>query len=146
MSSSCVLCSHAESDPFEIYRDQWWAAAIFPGFEVPGWYVLRLLRHAEGLAAMRDAEAEALGPALRRVSSAISTVCRTDVVYATCYGEDNRHLHLLVTARPDTVPAQLRRGRLADMADQLVDAADAIRTAAEVQELLRTQDGETDPH
>lgn len=134
--NDCVLCAHASSAPVEVYRDQWWAATVFPALAVPGWYVLRLLRHAEGLAAMTRAEAEALGVALRRLSSAVTITCETDVVYATCFGEDNRHLHWLVMARADDVPDEQRRGRLAEQAARLVDPTRAHAAAARVRDIV----------
>ncbi|WP_194891243.1 hypothetical protein [Catenulispora pinisilvae] len=134
--NDCLLCTHASTAPTEVYRDDWWAATVFPALAVPGWYVLRLLRHAEGLAAMTQPEAEALGRALRRLSGAVTVTCHTDVVYATCFGEDNRHLHWLVMARADDIPAEQRRGRLAEQAARLVDPARAQVTAARVRDAV----------
>jgi len=39
-----------------VFRDELWAAEVAPGYEVPGWFFLRVRRHAERLTGLDDAE------------------------------------------------------------------------------------------
>ena len=46
----CLMCSMEQAeDDRVVFRDKLWAAEVVPGYEVPGWFVLRVRRHAERL-------------------------------------------------------------------------------------------------
>ena len=55
----CLIC-HLDRAPDEavVFRDDDWACEMAPGFEVPGWYFLRLRRHALGWGGLEEEGAQ----------------------------------------------------------------------------------------
>ena len=48
MTDGCLLCEMEQAAPSAVvFRDELWAAEVAPGYEVPGWFFLRVRRHAE---------------------------------------------------------------------------------------------------
>jgi diadenosine tetraphosphate (Ap4A) HIT family hydrolase len=85
--------------------------------EVPGWFVLRTRRHAETIAGLDDAEADALGRRMRTLVAAVAEVTGAPATYQLVFGEDNRHFHTLVTARGEHIPGDRRRGDILKLLD-----------------------------
>ena len=58
--SNCLICEQENADgSMSIFSDDddgGWAAGIVPGYDVPGWFVLRVPRHAEGLEGLTAGE------------------------------------------------------------------------------------------
>ena len=58
----CLICSMEQAeDDRVVFRDQLWAAEVVPGYEVPGWFVLRVRRHAERFGGLEDEELASFG-------------------------------------------------------------------------------------
>ncbi len=109
----CLICAQEIIDADQrIFADEDWSAGILPGFEVPGWYVLCLRRHGEGITALNEREAATFGPRLRDLSAAVGSATGAPTVYAVSFGESFPHYHVLVMARTDDVPADRRSGEI----------------------------------
>lgn len=119
----CKICSMEGAGPEStIFRDTYWAAGIGPGMDVPGWIVLRTVRHAELITGLDDAEAETLGGHARHLAAAIAEATGAPLVYQMAFGENHPHYHVLFTARTAETPADRRSGNILQlMADGAVD-------------------------
>lgn len=107
----CLLCAQEDAEHADVvFRDKQWAAEIVPGYEIPGWIILRARRHAERITGLADAELATLGYRARDLVAAVSDVCRTPVTYLLVFGENYPHFHVLITPRDETVPADRRAG------------------------------------
>src|ERR1700744_1617615 len=63
----CLICAMEDADDAVVVaRDHLWACEIVPGYEVPGWFVLRTRRHALGLPGLTAEELATFGPRARR--------------------------------------------------------------------------------
>lgn len=77
--------------------------AISPA-PLKGWLILKPKRHVEHLAALNPDEAQALGPLIERVSSAMMNVLEPERVYLCSFGEVVRHVHFYFVPRYSTMP------------------------------------------
>jgi len=84
----------------------WMATHALPSPEVPlrGLLVLQPKRHVEELSELTPQEAIALGPLLRRLSSAMQQALRPERIYACSLGEGIKHVHFLLLPRGETMP------------------------------------------
>ncbi len=106
--SDCLPCDLEEADAARIvYRDDTWSCEIADGYDVPGWFILRLRRHAEGWAGPTADELAAFGPLSQRLAAAIQDATGAPTVYFMSFGENYPHFHFLVIARPADLPAEL---------------------------------------
>lgn len=132
----CLMCAteHTTAERI-VFRDDLWAAEVLPDYEVPGWFVLRARRHADGIADLSDDEAETFGRRARDLIAAISDVTGAPTTYIMGFGENYRHFHVLVTARGDEVPTERRGGNIVQLRTEQIDIdssltiADHVRTA-----------------
>lgn len=116
MSDSCLLCAMEDApEAATVFRDDLWAAEVVPGYDVPGWFVLRVRRHAELLAGLSDPELDALGRRARDLTSAIQAVTGAPAVYLMTFGENYRHFHALIAARGHGVPEHQRAGAILEL-------------------------------
>ena len=107
----CLLCQMEEVDEDRvIFRDDRWAAEVVPGYDVPGWIVLRVRRHAERLLGLDEHELETLGVRARDVTRAVGEATGAATAYLMVFGENHRHFHALITARGEDVPEDRRSG------------------------------------
>lgn len=105
--SDCLPCDLEASEPSRIvYRDADWSCEIADGYDVPGWFILRLRRHAEGWAGPTTDELAHFGPVSQRVSAAIQAATGATGVYFMSFGENYPHFHFLVIARDADLPAE----------------------------------------
>ena len=105
----CLLCGMEQATPGAVvFRDELWAAEVAPGYEVPGWFFLRVRRHAELLTGLDDAELSALGRRARDLVAAVAEATGAPATYLLHFGENYRHFHALVAARGEAVPPELR--------------------------------------
>ena len=73
MTGGCLPCEMERAAPDAVvFRDDLWAAEVAPGYEVPGWFFLRVRRHAELLTGLNDAELSALGHRARDLVAAVT--------------------------------------------------------------------------
>jgi diadenosine tetraphosphate (Ap4A) HIT family hydrolase len=71
----------------------------------PGELLVVLRRHEEAIAALTDAEAEALGPILRAGTRAIERIVRPERVYVASFNERIRHVHFFLLPRTSAMPS-----------------------------------------
>lgn len=135
--SSCLPCDlEAASDGAVVYRDDEWGCEVADGYDVPGWYILRARRHAEGWGALTAAEAAGFGVVSQRVAQAIQAATGAPTVYFLSFGENYPHLHFLVIARPADLPDELRGAAILAQRARLRDRAAALTVAADVRGAL----------
>lgn len=97
MTDGCLLCDMETAAPDAVvFRDALWAAEVAPGYEVPGWFFLRVRRHAELLAGLDDAELSAFGHRARDLVAAVTEATGAPATYLLHFGENYRHFHALV--------------------------------------------------
>jgi diadenosine tetraphosphate (Ap4A) HIT family hydrolase len=107
--SDCLPCDlEAAEPPRIVYRDDDWSCEIADGFDVPGWFILRLRRHAEGWAGPTADELAEFGPVSQRVATAVQTATGATGVYFMSFGENYPPFHFLVIARDADLPVKSR--------------------------------------
>ena len=135
--ADCLIC-HLDEAPDEaiVFRDEDWACEIAPGFEVPGWYFLRLRRHALGWAALEQPELTAFGPVVQDLMGALDQAFGAPACYLMTFGEAYPHFHAVVTVRADDVPPELRSGNILTLLATRVDRDAALAHVPAVREAL----------
>jgi diadenosine tetraphosphate (Ap4A) HIT family hydrolase len=124
--TGCLPCAMEEIDAGAVvFRDDLWACEVVPGHDVPGWFVLRVRRHALRLPGLTDEELSTYGRRLRDVVAAVTEVTAAPAVYQLTFAEANPHFHTLVAARGHDVPAERRMGRLLSLLPEHTDDAAA---------------------
>jgi diadenosine tetraphosphate (Ap4A) HIT family hydrolase len=108
----CLICAQEDaSESVTVFSGQdGWAAGIVPGYDVPGWFVLRVRRHAEGLEGLATEELATFGRQARDLTAAIRTVTGAAATYLMVFGEAYPHFHALITPRTADVPQEMRTG------------------------------------
>ncbi|MDP9026574.1 MAG: HIT family protein [Actinomycetota bacterium] len=107
--SDCLPCDLEGVEPPRIvYRDEAWSCEIAEGYDVPGWFILRLRRHAEGWSAPTVEELAQFGPVSQRLSAAIQSATGATGIYFMSFGENYPHFHFLVIARDADLPPESR--------------------------------------
>ncbi|MFG1928663.1 hypothetical protein [Cryptosporangium sp. NPDC048952] len=123
----CFICSlEAAPEAAVVFRDDLWAAEVAPGYDVPGWFVLRARRHAELLTGLDEPELAELGRRARDLTAAVQSVTGAPAVYLMSFGENHRHFHALVAARGQDVPEHRRAGAILGMRQDSLDHAAAL--------------------
>ncbi|GAA2025901.1 hypothetical protein GCM10009819_06220 [Agromyces tropicus] len=135
--SGCLPCEleHAEASAIA-YRDERWACEVAPGYDVPGWFVLRLRRHAEGWDGLTVEDAAEFGPVSQRLATALTAATGAPSVYFLSFGENHRHFHFLVIARPADLDPALAGASILTLRSDHRDAALARGVAADLREAL----------
>ena len=127
MADGCLLCEMEQTEPGAVvFRDELWAAEVAPGYEVPGWFFLRVRRHAELLTGLEDAERSAFGHRAADLVAAVTEATGAPATYLLHFGENYRHFHALVAARGADVPAEQRGGSILGRRPGHVDRAAAV--------------------
>ncbi len=125
--AGCLLCDmEAATDDRVVFRDERWAAEVISGYDVPGWVVLRVRRHAERLAGLDEHELATFGVRARDVSAAVGEATGAATTYLMVFGENHRHFHALIAARGDDVPEDRRSGDLLKLRLERADPAAAV--------------------
>ncbi|WP_433040857.1 hypothetical protein [Dactylosporangium sp. CS-033363] len=109
-----------------VFRDEHWAAQIVPGYDVPGWYILRARRHAERITALDPAELASFGRRAQDLVAAVTEVTSAPATYLMVFGENYPHFHALIAARGADVPAELRGGNIMALRSSHTDASAAF--------------------
>jgi hypothetical protein len=110
---ACLICEQEENadDSVTVFSDaDGWAAGIVPGYEVPGWIVLRIRRHAVGLEGLTAAELATFGRRARDLIAAVRTSTGAVATYLMVFGEAYPHFHALIAPRTTDIPADRRTG------------------------------------
>ncbi|MGI8563108.1 MAG: hypothetical protein ACR2MZ_06050 [Candidatus Dormibacter sp.] len=132
-----------------IFRDERWACEIAPGYEVPGWVILRARRHALGWTGLDEAELSSFGHRARAVAGALKRVTQSPATYLMIFGEAYPHFHALLVARGEDVPPERRTGDILKLRTERADPARARQLLPELRAayaaLAQTQDLSTRP-
>ncbi len=126
-SVHCLIC-HLDRAPDEavVFRDDDWACEIAPGFEVPGWYFLRLRRHALGWAELEQQELTAFGPLVQELMTALEVAFDAPARYLMTFGEAYPHFHAVITVRTDDIPPESRSGNILSLRESRIDRDAAV--------------------
>jgi diadenosine tetraphosphate (Ap4A) HIT family hydrolase len=135
--SDCLPCDleTAESSAV-IYRDDTWSCEIADGYDVPGWFILRLRRHAEGWAGPTAGELSGFGPVSQKLAAAIQSATGATGTYFMSFGENYPHFHFLVIARDADLPPDSRGAAILARRADGRDLAEALTVGARVRNLL----------
>ncbi len=135
----CLIC-HLDQEPDEaiVFRDDDWACEVAPGFEVPGWYFLRLCRHALGWAELDRRELTAFGPVVQDLMGALELAFDAPARYLMTFGEAYPHFHAVVTVRTDDIPPGSRSGNILGLRDSRRDRDAALARVPDVRAALAT--------
>lgn len=119
-----------------VYRDDAWSCDVADGYDVPGWFVLRLRRHAEGWAGPTAAELVDFGPLSQRIAAAIQEVTGAPTVYFMSFGENHPHFHFLVVARDADLAPERRGAGILSLLREHRDLDSSLAVAARVRGAL----------
>ena len=133
----CIIC-HLDQVPDEavVFRDDSWACEVAPGFEVPGWYFLRLRRHALGWAELQQPELTGFGPVVQDLMGALELAFDAPARYLMTFGEAYPHFHAVVTVRTDDIPPESRSGNILALRGSRADPEAALARVPEVRAAL----------
>lgn len=135
--NDCLPCALEHTEPeCVVYRDDDWACEVATGYEIPGWYILRIRRHTEGWASLAHDEATAFGLVSQRVAQAIQVATGAPRVYFMSFGENYPHFHFLVIARPNDLAPQFEGVGILSLRSKRLDKKGALATATEVRTAL----------
>lgn len=131
----CLPCALEDAaDEAVVMRDDTWSCEIPTGLEAPGWYFLRLRRHAEGWPDMSADEVAGFGGVAQRLDAAIREATGVEKVYFMSFGENHTHFHYLVIARPLDLAAGSRGAAIVSHFAEFRDPQGSIEVAARVRD------------
>lgn len=110
-----------------VFRDPLWSGEVVPGYDVPGWFVLRVRRHAERITGLDEAELATFARRARDLVAAVTEATGAPATYLLVFGENHPHFHALITARGDDVPADRRNGNILRLRAEHTDPESAAR-------------------
>jgi diadenosine tetraphosphate (Ap4A) HIT family hydrolase len=135
-TTECLFCAFEAGDQSSVvaitYQDADWKLGVLQQRDVPGWLVLWLGRHKEGLASLSTSEAESFGRTVVAVAGGIQLVTGCSAVYLAGFFENNPHVHVLIAGRPEHVRPEKSRAQLLIDFEEFRDRAAAIEVAQEV--------------
>lgn len=136
-TSACLPCDLDGADAAAVvYRDDTWSCEVGDGFDVPGWFVLRLRRHAEGWSGPTAAELAGFGPVSQRITAAIQEVTGAPTVYFMSFGENHPHFHFLVIARDADLGPERRGAGILALVREHRDLGASLAVASRVRTAL----------
>jgi diadenosine tetraphosphate (Ap4A) HIT family hydrolase len=140
-AAGCLLCGMEQADEQAVvFRDQQWAAEVVPGYEVPGWFILRARRHAERITGLDHDELSTLAWRARDLVAAVTGVTGAPATYLMVFGENYPHFHVLVAARGEEVPPELRTGNILLLRAGHADREAALKLVPAVRAAYRGND------
>ncbi|MFE5393052.1 hypothetical protein ACFQ9U_00655 [Streptomyces sp. NPDC056568] len=126
--ADCFMCGLERSeDTTVVFRDPLWSGEVVPGYDVPGWFVLRVRRHAERITGLDEAELATFARRARDLVAAVTEATGAPATYLLVFGENHPHFHVLVTARGEDVPAGRRGGDILRLRTEQADPESAAR-------------------
>ncbi|MGW3561252.1 hypothetical protein ACWDNT_28645 [Streptomyces sp. NPDC000963] len=126
--TDCFMCGLEQNeDDHVVFRDSLWSGEMVPGYDVPGWFVLRVRRHAERITGLDEDELASFGRRARDLVAAVTEATGAPATYLMVFGENHPHFHALVTARGEDVPADLRGGNILRLRAEQADPETAAR-------------------
>ena len=133
---ACEVCRQERETASWIYQNELWSLGGPSWASMPGYFILQLRRHAEGLEELSDAEAESLGPLVKRISRVTREVLGYPKTYLVFFGERYPHVHFAVVAVRDDLPEEHRGPGVLAYAQTFDDLPEAVRVADAVREHL----------
>jgi diadenosine tetraphosphate (Ap4A) HIT family hydrolase len=141
-NAGCHMCDLEQSEEAAVvFRDDLWSGQTVPGYDVPGWFVLRLRRHAERLTGLNDAELNSFARRARDLVAAVTEATGAPATYLLVFGENHPHFHALITARPEHVPEDRRGGDILKLRLEQCDASAAARLVPAVRRAYQRMAG-----
>lgn len=135
--SACLPCDLEGADAANVvFRDDTWSCDVAVGYDVPGWFILRLRRHAEGWSGATAAELADFGPLSQRLAAAIQEATGAPTVYFMSFGENYPHFHFLVIARDAELAPERRGAGILTLLAEHRDLGASLAVAARVREAL----------
>ncbi|MDI1460802.1 hypothetical protein QEZ54_07485 [Catellatospora sp. KI3] len=114
--ADCLMCTQETADENSVvFRDQLWAAEVVAGYDVPGWLILRVRRHAERITGLDQAELATFAQRTQDVVAAVTEVTGAPATYLMVFGEAYPHFHALIAPRGEDVPAEMRAGNILNL-------------------------------
>lgn len=148
-SVDCLTCKHNRGEGQSVggllYGDALWQLEHITPLALPGWLVLKPLRHVENAADLTASEAAQFGILVQRTAAALRAATPLVKVYVVCFAERETfaHIHFHLIPRRTDDPPELRgpgvfeRLRLAyDQAPNPADVTEAIRISDAVRRQL----------
>ena len=133
----CLPCELEAADASAIiYRDDTWSCEIADGYDVPGWFIWRLRRHAEGWSGPTADELASFGPISQRLAGAIESATGATGTYFMSFGENYPHFHFLVIARDADLATEARGAAILGTRADNRDLAAALVVGARVRDAL----------
>ncbi|MFF8415251.1 hypothetical protein [Streptomyces omiyaensis] len=127
-ATGCLMCGlERNEDANVVFRDPLWSGERVPGYDVPGWFVLRVRRHAERITGLDEDELASFGRRARDLAAAVTEATGAPATYLMVFGENHPHFHALVTARGEDVPADRRSGNILRLLAEHADPEAAAR-------------------
>jgi diadenosine tetraphosphate (Ap4A) HIT family hydrolase len=134
-ADSCLPCQMEQADDASVvFRDDLWACEVVPGFDVPGWFVLRARRHALRIGSLTDLELATYGRRVRDLVGAVTEVTGAPATYVLTFGEANPHFHSLIAARGHDVPPERRMAAILHQRDDKLDPAASLELVPAIAE------------
>jgi len=134
-AENCLICRLDDADDAAVvFRDELWAAEICPGFEVPGWFVLRARRHALGWQELDADELRSFGQHAQDLVKAVGGVFGSPATYVLNFGEAYPHFHCLVAARGNDIPPERRVAGIMTLRQDRLDRGAALAHVPAVRE------------
>lgn len=135
--SHCLPCDLEGADAATVvFRDDAWSCEVADGYDVPGWYILRLRRHAEGWSGPTMAELATFGPLAQRVAAGIQAATGAPIVYFMNFGENYPHFHFLLIARHAELAPEHRGASILSRRAEHRDLDASLAVAARVRDAL----------
>ena len=135
--SVCLPCGlESAAAAAVVFRDDTWSCEVADGYDVPGWFVLRLRRHAEGWSGPTAAELADFGPLSQRITAALRDVTGAPTVYFMSFGENHPHFHFLVIARDADLEPERRGAGILTLLHEHRDLDASLAVAARVRKAL----------
>ena len=137
---SCLPCDLENADAaYVVFRDDTWSCEAAAGYDVPGWFILRLRRHAEGWSGPTAEELAGFGSISQRLVAAITEATDSTGAYFMSFGENYPHFHFLVTARPADLAPEYKSANILGLRAELADREAALKVAADVRAAFERQ-------
>jgi diadenosine tetraphosphate (Ap4A) HIT family hydrolase len=138
--ADCLLCTMERAEERSVvFRDPLWAAEIVPGYDVPGWFILRARRHADRITGLDPAELSSFTWRARDLVAAVTEVTGAPATYLMVFGENYRHFHALIAARSHDIPPELRAGNILKLRADHADLEAAVKLLPDVRAAYQRQ-------
>lgn len=134
----CLICQlESVDDEAIVFRDELWSCELPTGYEVPGWFFLRVRRHALGWQELTRGELDSLGQHLKDLTGAVAQATGALATYSMNFGESYAHFHVLIAARGEDVPAERRGGNIVNLRAERLDRTEALKLVPVVRSAYR---------